>query len=99
MTFHIDAGFQHLDGATALKYARSRHSTSDFSRSLRQQKILFGIKDKIVGSGLNLDTVEKLYEQYQTYVKTNVTLQEMLWMVKYVNSLNNINSYGLTTNC
>lgn len=99
ITFHIDAGFQHLDGATALKYARSRHSTSDFSRSLRQQKILFGIKDKIVGSGLNLDTVEKLYEQYQTYVKTNVTLQEMLWMVKYVNSLNNINSYGLTTNC
>ena len=99
ITFHIDAWFQHLDGATALKYARSRHSTSDFSRSLRQQKILFGIKDKIVGSGLNLDTVEKLYEQYQTYVKTNVNLQEMLWMVKYVNSLNNINSYGFTTTC
>ncbi len=46
ITFHIDAGAQHLDGDTALKYARSRHTTSDFSRSLRQQLILKGIKDK-----------------------------------------------------
>ena len=29
-TFSIAAGHQHLDGETALKYARSRHSTSDF---------------------------------------------------------------------
>ena len=33
----MNAGPQHLDGPTALKYARSRHSTSDFSRSQRQQ--------------------------------------------------------------
>ena len=48
ITFHIDAGLQHLDGDTALKYARSRHSTSDFSRSIRQQLILKGIKDKVL---------------------------------------------------
>ncbi len=45
-TFKISAGPHHLDGATALKYARSRESTSDFDRSSRQQQILLAIKDK-----------------------------------------------------
>ncbi len=45
-TFAIKKGPQHLDGATALKYARSRHTTSDFDRALRQQKVIQAIKDK-----------------------------------------------------
>ncbi|HBY75354.1 TPA: hypothetical protein DEG21_05965, partial [Patescibacteria group bacterium] len=38
---------QTLDGKTALKYARSRHSTSDFDRSLRQQLVIKAIKEKL----------------------------------------------------
>ncbi len=38
--FTVRAGPQDFDGATALKYARSRHSTSDFDRSERQQLLL-----------------------------------------------------------
>lgn len=45
-TFSIAAGMQHLDGDTALKYARSRHSTSDFDRSERQQQILKALLEK-----------------------------------------------------
>jgi anionic cell wall polymer biosynthesis LytR-Cps2A-Psr (LCP) family protein len=37
-----------LDGATALKYARSRHTTSDFDRAKRQQKLIIAIKDKML---------------------------------------------------
>lgn len=37
---------QIFDGETALKYARSRHSTSDFDRSERQQLIIKSIKEK-----------------------------------------------------
>jgi anionic cell wall polymer biosynthesis LytR-Cps2A-Psr (LCP) family protein len=48
ITFHIDAGQQHLDGDTALKYARSRHTTSDFDRAKRQQKLIIAIKDKML---------------------------------------------------
>ena len=44
-TFTLLAGQRHLDGETALKYARSRHSTSDFDRSRRQQQILTAIGD------------------------------------------------------
>ncbi|MDR0606777.1 MAG: LCP family protein [Candidatus Peribacteria bacterium] len=87
VTFHLDAGLQHLDGETALKYARSRHSTSDFSRSLRQQIIIMGIKDKLLASGLNLSTVPELYSQYKNYVNTNISLQEMLWSVQFIKQL------------
>lgn len=40
MTFQVQKGLQNFDGDTALKYARSRHSTSDFDRSNRQQLII-----------------------------------------------------------
>jgi len=53
MTVHFDAGPQHMDGARALIYARSRHSAdngegSDFARSRRQQLILQALKQKVV---------------------------------------------------
>lgn len=99
ITFHIDAGEQHLDGETALKYARSRHSTSDFSRSLRQQLIIKGIKDKIFLSGVDISTVQDLYEQYKTYVTTNISLSEMLWTVQYIHTIGEFTSFGFTTYC
>jgi LCP family protein required for cell wall assembly len=43
----IPAGKQHFDGRTALAYARSRHSTSDYSRMARQQTLLLAIREDI----------------------------------------------------
>jgi LCP family protein required for cell wall assembly len=40
MRIEIAAGAQHMDGETALRYARSRHSSSDFDRAQRQQQII-----------------------------------------------------------
>ena len=53
-TFHIDAGPQHLDGETALKYVRSRHGVGndDFQRTKRQQQVLVAVKDKLVENKL-----------------------------------------------
>jgi polyisoprenyl-teichoic acid--peptidoglycan teichoic acid transferase len=51
-TFHIEAGPQHLDGETALKYVRTRHADDDFQRSRRQQQVLIAIKDKLVENRL-----------------------------------------------
>lgn len=54
-TVHFDAGLQHMDGARALIYARSRHAEgdegSDFARSRRQQEIMVALKNKIVHPG------------------------------------------------
>lgn len=44
--FSVKKWLQKMNGATALKYARSRHSTSDFDRSNRQQLIIKAIKEK-----------------------------------------------------
>lgn len=46
--FYIEEGTQTLDGETALKYARSRKTTSDFDRSFRQQQIVLAVKDKVL---------------------------------------------------
>lgn len=48
--FKISTGVHTLDGATALKYARSRETTSDFDRARRQQEIIVAIKDKVLSA-------------------------------------------------
>jgi LCP family protein required for cell wall assembly len=50
-TLHFDAGLQHMDGARAIEYARSRMSTTDFDRAKRQQLILFAIRKKALSLG------------------------------------------------
>lgn len=48
---HFDVGTVHMDGTTALKYVRSRHSIqdgNDFGRSRRQRNLLVAVKQKIM---------------------------------------------------
>jgi anionic cell wall polymer biosynthesis LytR-Cps2A-Psr (LCP) family protein len=48
---HFDRGTQHMDGTTALKFARSRHSAqdgNDFGRSERQKLVILALKDKML---------------------------------------------------
>jgi LCP family protein required for cell wall assembly len=43
--FRLDPGLQHMDGRTALLYARSRHGVTDMDRSRRQQQVLLALRD------------------------------------------------------
>ncbi len=45
--FVLNAGWHTLDGQTALKYARTRHGSSDFSRIKRQQQVIMALRDKL----------------------------------------------------
>jgi LCP family protein required for cell wall assembly len=59
-TIHFDAGLQHMDGETAITFARSRHAPedgSDFGRSRRQQLLMEAVKDKVV----SVETIPKLF--------------------------------------
>lgn len=99
--FYISVWEQHLDGETALKYARSRHTTSDFSRSQRQQEIIKAVIQKALTKE-NLTSVSKLTELYNTYtemVTTNISSKEIIWMVRYVYDFKKIFSFGLNTHC
>ena len=46
-------GCQHMDGQTALAYARIRYSEgqNDFTRADRQQQVLMAVRNKLVGAG------------------------------------------------
>lgn len=46
--FHLDAGEQHLDGETALKYVRTRNVDSDYGRARRQQQVIRAVVDKVM---------------------------------------------------
>ncbi|WP_321490395.1 LCP family protein [uncultured Hyphomonas sp.] len=50
-TFVIRRGLQHLNGDMALKYARSRKTTSDYDRARRQQDLTLAIRQKIESNG------------------------------------------------
>lgn len=88
---HIEAGWQHMDGALALKYSRSRHAAghaSDFDRSFRQQLVIDAIKNKLLSSeNLSLERVQQLYENFTQMVTTNVSLDEMLWTVQFLDMI------------
>lgn len=66
---HFTPGKTHMDGATALKFVRSRHGVgiegSDFARSQRQQKVISAIKDKVFSLNVLLNPV-KIGELSQT---------------------------------
>jgi LCP family protein required for cell wall assembly len=44
----VPTGLVHMDGHLALKYARSRESSSDYARSRRQQEVLVALARKVV---------------------------------------------------
>lgn len=48
-TVIFEPGLQHMDGARALEYARSRMSTSDFDRARRQQQVVVALREKALG--------------------------------------------------
>ena len=72
-TVAVLPGAQHLDGAHALQYVRSRHNdiNGDFGRSARQQEVLLAMKVK--ASTLNAadlpDIVSQQVEHFFTHYK------------------------------
>jgi LCP family protein required for cell wall assembly len=47
LKLYIPPGIQGMDGPSALAYARARHGTSDFDRSLRQQRVVTEMRQQL----------------------------------------------------
>jgi len=73
----LEPGMHHMDGETALWYARSRLTTSVFSRERRQQQVLQAIWRKARSMGA-LRQVPELWEQVRQMVVTDLGLTEIL---------------------
>jgi LCP family protein required for cell wall assembly len=81
-TVHFDAGPQHMDGARALVFARSRESTdpeegTNFARNRRQQLILTAVKQKVLSIG-GLHNLPDLLNALGDHVMTNLQLSDAL---------------------
>ncbi len=77
--FNLPAGNNHLDGQTALYFARSRFSTNDFDRAQRQQKIILAIKDKILELNLLADPIKTL--TILNTIRSNIETDLKIWDV------------------
>lgn len=97
ITFSVDSGNQIMNGATALMYARSRHSTSDFSRSRRQQEIIDAVMHKFISMKtiFSPGKIEDAYKNISKFVHTNVTLDEMLWAIPFAKSIDHKSSWQI----
>jgi len=100
-TFYIEKWEQILDGDTALKYARSRHSTSDFSRSQRQQLIIEAVMKKLLSMQdiMHVNTIKSLYEDYTKMVETNVSNTEIIGMLQHIFTIKDMFNFGYTNIC
>lgn len=92
--FYIKAGLQHLDGATALKYARTRHGDSDFNRAERQQQVLYAVRDRV----LSLNMLPQLLAQAPTMwnavsngVSSGLKFEQLLQLIWYLKDISRDN--------
>jgi LCP family protein required for cell wall assembly len=67
----IEVGEQHMDGYTALWYARSRHTTSDFDRMRRQKEVQAAILKQISPETI-FSRFEKLADAGKSLVTTDI---------------------------
>ncbi len=67
------AGVKHLDGATALAYARIRKIDGDFQRTQRQRNVMTAALGRVRGMGVTqaIDLMTRLLPQVKTNVSTN----------------------------
>ncbi len=101
-TFSIRQGQRHMNGELALKYARSRETTSDFDRAKRQQQVLAALKDKILSSEtlLNPKKMAEIVSIAGDHIKTDFRtdeFQRLIELAKGVDTKKIINKVFDTT--
>lgn len=88
--FAVKAGVQQMSGETALKYARSRETTSDFDRAARQQEILFAIEQKALSINVlaNPQKLTSILDILGEHVRMDLSAQDMQRLFTFVKDLN-----------
>lgn len=75
--FHLDAGQHHLDGETALKFARTRHGDDDYGRARRQQDVIRAVADKVLRADMIASLLPKawmLVSTMRSSIDTNIPM-------------------------
>ena len=94
----IPSGIQHMTGAEALVYARSRHSgQGDFDRGARQQRVLTSIREQADVANL-VPRIPELVDAVKATVRTDIPQGELAKLAGLAGSVDtkNIRSYVFT---
>lgn len=78
---HVEAGLQHMSGATALAYARSRSDSSDYERVLRQRCLIGALQRQSEPRNL-LANFSKVADSTADALQTDIPRQQLPDLVK-----------------
>lgn len=98
---HFDKGLVHMDGATALKFVRSRHGTngeaSDFARSQRQEKVIQALRGKIISfqTLTNPTKISDLIKTFGKSIDTDISVSDALEFYKLSRKIDKTHSFVL----
>jgi LCP family protein required for cell wall assembly len=79
--FYLTAGPHHLNGHDALRYARTRHNSSDVGRGQRQREVALAALKRVQDPAMVPTLLAKapgLYQSLNDNVKTNLTLDQIV---------------------
>lgn len=77
----IPAGLQHMDGQTAVEYARTRHPDSDYGRESRQQQVLLALRDQALSPDA-ITHLPALLPALKDLVRTDLSPTEILQLAQ-----------------
>lgn len=78
-TLSFGVGTTHVDGITALKFARSRHSQTDggdFNRGLRQRQVILAIRDKVINLNI-FGKIIPIIKNLSSHLKTDIKFTDI----------------------
>jgi LCP family protein required for cell wall assembly len=88
--FYLPAGPHHLDGATALKYARSRYASDDIDRGRRQQEVVFAVRNRILSRDMIDDLITRaipLWNELSDGVDTGLSIEQLIRLALYAKDI------------
>lgn len=88
--FVISKGMHHMDGATALKYARTRHGASDFYRMRRQQQIMLALRDRVLSTNAIpqlLPKAPQIFSTLSSSIATDLSLTDIINLISFAKDI------------
>ncbi len=96
---YIPTGVQHMTGAQALVYARSRHGSSDFDRAARQQRVILSLRQQADFAALaRPDVLSALVQATKGAVRTDFPVEKLPQLLELARRIDvgNVRSYVFT---
>jgi polyisoprenyl-teichoic acid--peptidoglycan teichoic acid transferase len=91
---YIPAGPQEMNGTTALVYARSRHTSTDFDRGFRQQRVVLSFKNQLDPQSV-FANLTGLVGALKKAVKTDIPVADTTTMGQLLDLASKVDTKGI----